>query len=140
MEVLARVRGDASPTTALSGGVALRGAGTGAAETGYAALVTSSELRLYRYINGGALMRSSAPFTVTGAAWYWVRLRDHDGQIMAKAWLDGMAEPAAWMVTDEASASIPAPGWAGVMAASNPGNQSFDLVSIAYGGDTAQVP
>src|SRR5690606_8085377 len=98
VEVVARFRSAVVGAGGYSGGLAVRASGAAGAETGYALLVTSTEVTLGRFQSGTFTALKGAPYTLAANTWTWIRLRANGTTIQARAWADGAAEPTTWQV------------------------------------------
>lgn len=136
VEVLALVETSSAGSGSQKAGVVCRGSGTGSAETGYAATIISSELRLNKYSSGtSTALATTSGKSLASNTKYWIRLRVNGTSLKARIWADGGSEPGTWDhdTTDSAVSGV---GWAGLYTATT-SNDYWYQIGVGTNGDTA---
>lgn len=106
-EVLAKLR--LSDTSSFAGGLALGWSDSGSTGAGMMLFVTNgSILRLRRVSGGGFANRADGSFTWAANTWYWVRARKTGANYKVRAWEDGDAEPATWLIDHDDGTALAA--------------------------------
>jgi len=93
-----------------------------------------------RFIDGASAVLDTTPHSVPADTWFWVRFRVIGSLVSAKIWEDGMSEPVGWMVEFNDSANvIDEVGGVGFSTFQLNHERDFDVVGVAFGGDTAPM-
>lgn len=124
----------------IGGGLIVRADGPDALATGYALVPYGSNMALMRWNRGVYTNLGVAfPFALVAGTYVRAKLEAVGSTIRGKAWRDGDTEPTGWS-TSIVDTAISGPGYAGIIASSNPDTQTWDFVGLGlHGADAPMV-